>query len=78
MFASACRTLGVVADVSRWLEARQLRNRLVHESITDAAAFAEDLNLAKSYCAMLMDTYRRVRDDAVTRLQVPESQLPQE
>lgn len=68
--------LGVVEDVSAWLEARQLRNRLVHEYMTDSAAFTEDLRLAEAYSRMLIETYRRVRDDAHSRMKIPESQLP--
>jgi len=49
--------LEVVADVSGWLEARKLRNRLVHEYMEDAEEFAEGLNLASRYSLMLMDTY---------------------
>lgn len=70
--------LGVVKDVAEWLEARQLRNRLIHEYITDSEAFAEDLTLAEAYCRMLVQTYQRLREDAVVRLHVPASRLPQE
>lgn len=35
--------LGVLEDVTAWLEARQLRNRLIHEYMTDSEAFAADL-----------------------------------
>lgn len=68
--------LGMVEDVNAWLEARQLRNRLIHEYMTDSGAFAEDLRLAEAYSQMLIDTYRRVRNDAHTRMRVPEGQLP--
>lgn len=68
--------LGVVEDVAVWLEARQLRNRLVHEYMTDAASFAGDLNLAESYSRILLQTYRRIREDAVQRLSIPPEQLP--
>jgi hypothetical protein len=67
--------LGVVEDVASWLEARQLRNRLIHEYMTDSAAFAEDLNLAETYSRMLIETYLRLREDAVTRLKIAASQL---
>lgn len=68
--------LGVIEDTDRWLEARQLRNRLVHEYMDDSSAFAENINLAKSYSAMLIDTYHRLRKDIVDRLDIPESALP--
>lgn len=68
--------LGVVDDVTSWLEARTLRNRLVHEYMTDRTAFAEDLNLAEGYCLMLMQTYGKVRRDAIVRMGVSEDRLP--
>lgn len=70
--------LGVVEDVTTLLEARQLRNRLVHEYMTDGAAFADDIVLAGTYSRMLIDTYRRVRDDAAQRLNLPADRLPQD
>lgn len=70
--------LGVVEDVAAWLEARQLRNRLVHEYMTDNASFAADLKLAEAYSRMLTATYRRLRADAVARLGVPVEELPAE
>lgn len=69
--------LGVVDDVASWLEARQLRNRLIHEYMTDSASFAEDLNLAESYGRMLIRTYLRLREDAVSRLGIPPELLPE-
>jgi hypothetical protein len=68
--------LGVIEDVTRWLEARQLRNRLIHEYMTDSTSFAEDLNRAEAYSRMLLKTYRRLREDAANRLKIPHSQLP--
>lgn len=68
--------LGVVEDINTWLEARQLRNRLIHEYMTDSQAFAEDLRIAEAYSRMLVGTYGRVREDAATRLDIAEEQLP--
>ncbi|MDD5365090.1 MAG: hypothetical protein PHR30_07100 [Gallionellaceae bacterium] len=68
--------LGVLREVTAWLEARQLRNRLIHEYMMDAASFAEDLNLAEAYSRMLIDTYRRLRTDALTRMALPDDALP--
>lgn len=70
--------LGVVEDVAAWLEARQLRNRLVHEYMTDPASFAEDLKLAEAYGHMLSATYRRLRADATARLGITADDLPAE
>ncbi|NTV10928.1 MAG: hypothetical protein HGA47_09170 [Zoogloea sp.] len=68
--------LGVIEDVTHWLEARQLRNRLVHEYMLDSADFAGALNLARDYSRMLIDTCRRVRSDAALRLGIPAERLP--
>jgi hypothetical protein len=46
--------------------------------MTDATAFAEDIVLAGAYSRMLIDTYRRVRDDAAQRLNRPADRLPQD
>jgi len=70
--------LGVVEDVAAWLEARQLRNRLVHEYMTDNASFAADLKLAEAYSRTLFETYRRLRSDAIVRLKIPAEKLPPE
>lgn len=68
--------LGVVQDVEHWLEARNLRNRLIHEYADRAEDFAEDLNLAKEYTHVLLQTYNRVRDYAVERMGLQEGRLP--
>lgn len=68
--------LGVIQDVSAWLEARQLRNRLVHEYMTDGDAFASDLKLAEAYSRMLIDTVRRMVEDVQNRLGIPADRLP--
>jgi len=49
--------LGWVDNVDDWLVARELRNRLVHEYITDTKRFAEDLLSAKQYLDMFQQTY---------------------
>jgi hypothetical protein len=68
--------LGVLENTDQWLEARQLRNRLVHEYMEDSAAFAENIKLAEAYSEMLIETYHRVRKDIVDRLGIPASELP--
>jgi len=68
--------LQVVVDVSSWLEARKLRNRLVHEYMEDAGEFAEGLNLASRYSLILMDTYNRVREFALHRMGLGETAVP--
>lgn len=70
--------LGVLSSTERWLEARNLRNRLVHEYITDPAIFAEDLVLAREYSLMLLDTFNRLRRYAMTRMELGNENLPEE
>ena len=68
--------LQVVVNAGTWLEARKLRNRLVHEYMEDPEEFAEGLNLASQYSLMLFDTYNRVRDYALHRMGLSETTLP--
>lgn len=69
--------LGVLDNVERWLEARKLRNRLVHEYMQSPESFAEDLKLAKEYSRLLIDFYNRLRDYAANRMEIDETKLPQ-
>ena len=68
--------LGVVESVERWLEARALRNRLVHEYISRADDFAADLLLAKEYSLVLVDSYNHLRAFAAERMGIGEALLP--
>jgi len=69
--------LGVLEDVSQWLEARQLRNTLIHEYMEDSATFAENIQLAERYSHLLLETYHRLRNDAATRLSIAPHELPE-
>lgn len=62
--------LGVLESVDDWLLARQLRNRLVHEYMTDPRRFAEDLRRALEATRMLFDCYSRVRRYAIETMKV--------
>jgi hypothetical protein len=68
--------LGVLTSTEQWLEARNLRNRLVHEYMTDPVRFAEDLLLAREYSLMLLDTFNRMRRDAIERMGHEAESLP--
>ena len=70
--------LGVLESTEEWLEARQLRNRLIHEYMTNPRGFADDLNLANHYTTMLLATYGRMRSDIAIRLGVAPGSLPAE
>ncbi len=68
--------LGVVESVERWLEARALRNRLVHEYIGRADDFAADLLLAKEYSLVLVDSFNCLRAFAAERMGIGDALLP--
>lgn len=70
--------LGVIEDVGAWLEARNLRNKLVHEYMEDTGNFSEALNLAREYSLMLLRTYNHIRDFAQRRMPLPANHLPPE
>lgn len=69
--------LGVLTSTERWLEMRNLRNRLVHEYMTDSAKFAQDLLLAKEYSLVLIETFNCLRQDAKTRMGHKNEGLPE-
>lgn len=68
--------LGVLGNVEQWLEARKLRNRMVHEYAEVAEQFAADLVLAKEFSWMLFDTYNRLREFAISRMNIDANDLP--
>ena len=68
----------MVESVDCWLEARTLRNRLVHEYMKSAETFSEDLALAKEYSLLLVDSFNRLREFAVTRMGIDKTKLPKQ
>jgi hypothetical protein len=52
--------LGLLASVRDWVEARNLRNRLVHEYQRDADELAGALIRARELVPLLLDTYNRI------------------
>lgn len=52
--------LGLLAAVDDWVEARNLRNRLVHEYVRDSGEFAAALNRARELVPLLTATYNRI------------------
>jgi hypothetical protein len=52
--------LGLLSSVLDWVEARNLRNRLVHEYVRDAVEFAGALTRAHQLVPLLVDTYNRM------------------
>ncbi len=53
--------LGLIPSVRRWLEARAMRNTLVHEYLDDYHTFAQALLLANSQCHMLLQSWRTIQ-----------------
>lgn len=68
--------LGTIESVQKWLEARKLRNRLVHEYMEDIRDFSEALALAREYSLMLLRTYNCIRDFCLQRMELAEESLP--
>jgi hypothetical protein len=68
--------LGLLASVTDWMEARNLRNRLVHEYMRDEAEFAGALNRAAELVPLLVDTYNAVNAYAGSRLSPPAQGWP--
>ncbi len=69
--------LGVVESVERWLEARKLRNRLVHEYMVNAEVFVEDLELARNYSLMILQSYNRLCSFATSRMGIKDNAIPE-
>lgn len=53
--------LGLLASVDDWIEARNLRNRLVHEYMRDPAEFADALKRAGDLVQLLVNTSDALR-----------------
>ncbi len=53
--------LGLISSASRWMEARSLRNRLVHEYMVDAEEFAQSLLLADELSQMLLHAWQNIQ-----------------
>lgn len=68
--------LGLLASVTDWMEARNLRNRLVHEYMRDEAEFAGALNRAAELVPLLVGTYNAVNAYAGSRFSPPAQGWP--
>lgn len=60
--------LGLLSSVIDWLDARNLRNRLVHDYMADAETFAVMLNKAHALVPLLVATYNAILAYARERL----------
>jgi len=52
--------LGLLPSARAWIEARNLRNRLVREHVTDPAEFAQALERARELTDLLLETHARL------------------
>lgn len=68
--------LGLLASVTDWVEARNLRSRLVHEYMRDEAEFAGALNRAAELVPLLVGTYNAVNAYAGSRFSPPAQGWP--
>lgn len=59
------------------MEARKLRNQLVHEYMEDPDDFAKNLLLAKDYTRLLIDCFNDLLDFARQRMDIKSSLLPE-
>ena len=54
--------LGLLPSVDEWVEAHNLRNRLIHEYMDEPGTFAGALNRARELVTVLTTTYRNLTD----------------
>jgi hypothetical protein len=66
--------LGLLVSVTDWVEARNLRNALIHEYMQDTSAFADALNRSRERVSLLVQTYNALHDYA--RARWPEAVQP--
>ena len=64
--------LGFLASVIEWLDVRNLRNKLVHEYVTDPMEFVMALNQSHTGVTLLVATYNGINLFARLRVSVPE------
>jgi hypothetical protein len=63
--------LGLLTSVIKWLDVRNLRNKLIHEYMADAEEFAMALNQAHAAVALLIATYNAINLYAHSRIPAP-------
>ena len=70
--------LGLLGAVTDWLEARNLRNHLIHEYLRDEAEFAGALNRAAQLVPLLVGTYNAINAYVRGRFAAPAQGWPPE
>ena len=69
--------LGLLTSVVDWVEARNLRNRLIHEYMRDAEEFAKALNRARELVFLLVHTYNNLNQYAKAHFGQTEKTWPE-
>lgn len=69
--------LGLVASVRDWVEARNLRNRLVHEYVRDPEEFIGALERSRELVPLLISTYNAINRFSRKRFAKPISGWPE-
>jgi hypothetical protein len=72
---SRAEQLGWIAGTEAWVIARELRNRLVHEYITNPQQFAADICTAGGFVPMFRNTYDNLLRLAQVQFGIVEDQL---
>lgn len=62
--------LALISNTQQWLIARNLRNKLVHEYITDIRELQEAIELAKAFVTELYNTYKNIEIYACKQLKI--------
>ena len=68
--------LGLLTSVVDWVEARNLRNRLVHEYMNNGEEFAQALNRARELVTLLIETYNQINTYAKSHFEGDMSDWP--
>lgn len=64
--------LGLLPSVEHWLDARNLRNKLIHEYMSDPEEFAAALNKAHLAVSLLIAAYNTINRYARSRISAAE------
>jgi len=67
--------LGLLPSVEQWLDARNLRNKLVHEYMSDPEEFAAALNKAHLTVSLLVTAYNNI--NRYTRSRISTAEWPE-
>lgn len=64
--------LGLLPSVEQWLDVRNLRNKLIHEYMSDPEEFAAALNKAHLMVSLLVTAYNSINQYARSRISAAE------